>query len=147
MLGNHDTASIWQVADRWLEEGISRRQAEYLAKRLSIPETERTSWIERLSVDTGALVQAKFADLFVGPAQNIMVYFTDLLGSKETYNKPGTVSDENWTLRIPSNYEKSYQEKLPDNLALNIPKALSMALRARRGPTSPEINDLIRALQ
>jgi 4-alpha-glucanotransferase len=147
MLGNHDTASIWQVADRWLEEGISRRQAEYLAMRLSIPETERTRWIERLSVDTGALVQAKFADLFVGPAQNIMVYFTDLLGIKESYNKPGTVNDENWTLRIPSNYKKIYSEKRTGNLALNIPKALAMALRARSGSTDPGVDRLIRELE
>jgi 4-alpha-glucanotransferase len=147
MLGNHDTPSIWQVADRWLEEGISHRQAEYLAMRLSIPETKRSRWIERLSVDPGALVQAKFADLFVGPAQNIMVYFTDLLGNKENYNKPGTVSDENWTLRIPSDYKKSYQEKLSDNLALNIPKALAMALRARNKSAKPEIARLIHELE
>jgi hypothetical protein len=118
--------------------------------RLSIPETKRSRWIERLSVDPGALVQAKFADLFVGPAQNIMVYFTDLLGSKETYNKPGTVSDENWTLRIPSNYKKIYSEKRTHNLALDIPKALAMALRALRaksGPTDSGHDRLIRELE
>jgi 4-alpha-glucanotransferase len=147
MLGNHDTASVWQVADRWLKEGISHRQAEYLAMRLSIPEPERARWIERLSVDTGALVQAKFADLFVGPAQNIMVYFTDLLGNKETYNKPGTVSDDNWTLRIPSNYKKIYSDKRTHNLALDIPKALAMALRARSGSTEPGLDRLIRELE
>lgn len=131
MLGNHDTASIWQVAERWIEEGVAGRQGEYLAGRLRIPEEQRTSWIERLSTDAGALVQARFADLFVGPARNIMVYFTDLLGMREAYNKPGTVSAENWSLRIPPDYKMSYGKKVADNLALNIPKALAAALRSR----------------
>ena len=147
MLGNHDTAPIWQVADRWLREGISRSQAEYLAGRLRIPEAERTKWLERLAVDPAALVQAKFADLFVGPAKNVMVFFTDLLGNKETYNKPGTVSEKNWTLRIPPNYKKLYSEKLLDNLALNIPKALALALRAKSGSIRSDCFGLIRELE
>jgi 4-alpha-glucanotransferase len=147
MLGNHDTAPIWQVADKWVDEGFSRRQAEYLAMRLRIPETERTDWIDRLSVDTGALVQAKFADLFVGSAQNIMVFFADLLGNKETYNKPGTINSENWMMRVSPDYETLYKEKLATSQALNIPGALAMALKARGRSTSIEDCQLIRELE
>lgn len=146
MLGNHDTPTIWQVADRWLEEGVTRRQAEYLAMRLRIPAAEQTSWKERLAVDAGALVQAKSADLFVGPAQNIMVYFTDLLGGMESYNKPGTTNKDNWTLRISCDFKKIYREKLADDRALNIPKALAMALRAHHASTSSAYQALIREL-
>lgn len=147
MLGNHDTAPIWQVADNWLVTGNAHRQAEYLATRLRIPAAERAEWTERVSVDAGALVQAKFADLLIGPAQNIMVFFTDLLGSKETYNKPGTMSVANWTLRIPSNYKSIYAEKLAANHALDIPRGLAMALRARGFTKSPEHRQLIRELE
>jgi len=147
MLGNHDTLSIWQVVDRWFEDGITGLQANYLATRLQIPEEERASWIERLSVDAGALVQAKFADLFVGPAQNIVVYFTDLFGEKETYNKPGTVSIANWTLRVSPDYKQIYTDKISKNLALNIPKALAMALRSRGRSISIEHQGLIRELE
>ncbi len=147
MLGNHDTPTIWQVANRWLEEGVTRRQAEYLAMRLRIPAAEQTSWKERLAVDTGALVQAKFADLFVGPAKNIMVYFTDLLGGMESYNKPGTVHKDNWTLRIPCDFKEIYREKLATEHALNIPKALAMALRTRDEGIGPEAQGLIRELE
>jgi 4-alpha-glucanotransferase len=147
MLGNHDTAPIWQVADKWFEDGISRRHADYLAMRLNFPAAERTRWAERIAADPGALIQAKFADLFVGPAQNIMVFFTDLLGSKQTYNKPGTVSGDNWTLRIPSDYKRIYTEKLTANNALNIPKALAMALRSRGHSTGLEHRELIRELE
>jgi 4-alpha-glucanotransferase len=147
MLGNHDTLSVWQVVDRWFEDGITGLQADYLATRLQIPEEERASWTERLSADAGALVQAKFADLFVGPAQNIMVYFTDLFGEKETYNKPGTVSIANWTLRVSPDYKQIYTDKISKNLALNIPKALALALRSRGRSINIEHQELIRELE
>lgn len=147
MLGNHDTLSIWQVVDKWFEDGITRLQAEYLSRRLNIPEGERTGWIERLSVDGDALVQAKFADLFVGPAQNIMVYFTDLFGEKETYNKPGTVNANNWTMRVSRDYQQIYTDKTSKNLALNIPQALAMALRSKGRSTNVEHLELIRELE
>lgn len=147
MLGNHDTASIWQVADRWVEEGHSGCQGEYLAVRLHIPEEQRTHWIERLQNDAGALAQAKFAELFAGPARNIMVYFTDLLGMREPYNKPGTVSAENWSLRVPPEYKQSYREKSANNLALNIPRALAAALRSRGESFATENRGLISELE
>jgi len=136
MLSTHDTEPIWRVAERWRQEGRSLSQAEfsqaeYLAGRLAIPESERTAWIEQLSRDPGSLVQAKFADLFLGPARNVLVYFTDLLGFTESYNKPGTVSRDNWTLRIHPQYRQSYAAKLSGKLALNIHQALAMALRAK----------------
>ena len=147
MLGNHDTATIWQMAEKWFMEKNSARQAEYLARRLRIPEEKRAGWIERLSIDTAALVQAKFAELFVGPAQNIMVFFTDLLGVIETYNQPGIISNDNWTLRVPQDYKRSYAEKLANNLALNIPRALALALRAKGEAATPEYRKLIRELE
>lgn len=131
MLSTHDTEPIWQVAERWQQEGTSLRQAEYLALRLAIPSGERAAWIEHVSHDFGSLVQAKFADLFLGPARNVFVYFTDLLGFKESYNKPGTVSRDNWTLRINPEYRQLYAAKLADKLALDISQALAMALRAK----------------
>ena len=130
MLGNHDTAPVWQVAEQWVADGSARCQAEYLATRLAIPKAGQKEWVHHLAGNAAALVQAKFAELFVGPAQNIMVFFVDLLGGKETYNRPGTVSHDNWSLRIPEDYEKSYREKIAANRALNIPAALTMALRA-----------------
>ena len=147
MLGSHDTPTIWQAAERWLEEGVAPRQAEYLAMRLRIPAAEQTGWKERLAVDAGALVQAKFADLFVGPAQNIMVYFTDLLGGMESYNRPGTISKDNWMLRIPSDFKKIYREKLAVGHALNIAKALAMALRSKEDHTGPPHRELIGGLE
>jgi len=131
MLGNHDTAPIWKMAAEWLETGASRKQATYLAERLKIPERERSDWVNHLSNDVGALVQAKFADLFVGPARNVMVYFTDLFGLEEPFNRPGTTDESNWSLRVSPDYKNLYREKLPRDLILNIPRALALALRTK----------------
>ena len=150
MLGNHDTPPIRQVAEKWLADGSARQQAEYLALRLAIPATKRAAWVERHADDPAALVQAKFADLFVGPAQNIMVFFVDLLGGRRGYNRPGTVGLDNWRLRVPPDYNRSYGEKLSTSEGLNIPSALAMALRARINASAgdcTEHHELIRQLR
>lgn len=145
MLGNHDTPTIWRRTGEWLAKGEAGRQARYLAGRLNIPEKERSAWIERLSTDAGALAQAKFADLFIGPARNIMVFFTDLLGIRQAYNTPGTVSECNWTLRIHPGYRRTYLKMLEKNRALNIPRALALALKARG--LAGEHGELVRELE
>jgi 4-alpha-glucanotransferase len=147
MLGNHDTPSIWQVAENWVKTGVSRQQADYLATRLFIPEHERTPWAENIAADSGALAQAKFADLFLGPARNIMVFFTDLLGLRQAYNQPGSVSVDNWSLRVEPDYKKVYYESLAAGRALNIPKALAAALRARGRTLGDEHRELVRELE
>lgn len=131
MLGNHDTPSIWLLADQWCASAPARQQAAYLAGRL-LPEGEdREAWIARLTADAGELVQAKAADLFAGPASNVMIFFTDLLGMTEIYNRPGTMGKDNWSLRIPSDFGSAYQKRLACNRAINIPKALALAIRSR----------------
>ena len=147
MLGNHDTPSIWQVTEKWLKTGVARQQAAYLATRLGIAEEKRQVWIEDVAADAGALAQAKFADLFIGPARNIMVFFTDLLGIKQSYNIPGTLSRENWSLRIRKDYHSRYLAESGDNKVLNIPGALAMALRARGSSFRHEHRSLISELE
>ncbi|WNG23385.1 4-alpha-glucanotransferase [Cystobacter fuscus] len=144
MLGNHDTKSIWALAERWFAVGEARAQADYLAWRLHPEEEGREAFAQRLVEERGMLVQAKFADLFVSRAENVMVFFADLLGLKETYNAPGTVSDENWSLRIPQEYRREYGEKLGRDEALNLPGALALALRAVKPEMQPLIEDLER---
>jgi len=131
MLGNHDTPPVWRLADGWLAEGTARAQADYLATRLVPDPAERDAWAARTAADAGALVQARAADLFVGPAGNVMVFFTDLFGMRELYNRPGVVSPDNWSLRVPADYQRLYRERLERNRAINLPLALAAALRAR----------------
>ncbi len=76
-----------------------------------------------------------------------MVFFTDLFGNIETYNQPGIVSNDNWTLRVPRDYKRSYKEKIAKNTALNIPKALAVALRSRGEAAIAGNYELIRQLE
>ncbi len=133
MLGNHDTPPIWLLADQWQATGAARQQAEYLAGRLLPEKQDREAWTVRLVEDPGELVQAKVADLFAGPAGNVMIFFTDLLGMTEIYNRPGIISDDNWSLRIASDFARQYRDRLTRNRAINLPRALALALRAQ-GP-------------
>jgi 4-alpha-glucanotransferase len=134
LLGNHDTPTIWQVAERWVASGEGPRQARYAAERLSLPAELRAEGERRMASDPAALAQARFADLFLGPASHVLVSFGDLLGFGEPYNVPGTVSGRNWSQRVPRDYRTRYRALLASGRALDLPRALAAALRARGGP-------------
>jgi 4-alpha-glucanotransferase len=140
MLGNHDTPSIWEVAESWWRSGEIRRRAADLATRLA-PEQGREAAARHFGSDPGALVHAMAADLLAGRARHAMVFFPDLLGLPDRYNVPGTVSEANWTLRVPHDYEAGYLARLSRNRALNLPRVLALALRApgRSGSASREM--------
>jgi hypothetical protein len=42
-----------------------------------------------------------YADAFKSPAKNVSIFFADLFGMSEVYNRPGAIDLANWTLRIP----------------------------------------------
>jgi 4-alpha-glucanotransferase len=138
LAGNHDTEPIWRVAERWLENGSAPGHARYLASRLG----RDARWAESFAVDASSLARAKLAELFVGPARQVLIFFSDLLGMRDAYNRPGTVSDDNWSLRISPGYAAAYERDRREGRALDLPRALAMALRARGGPSH-----LIRSLE
>lgn len=125
MVGNHDTPSIWRLAKSWQGTDMGAKQAAYLAGRLGL----RSPSV--LAADPARLVHAKVADLFLGPARNVQIFFADLFGLEETYNMPGTVSPDNWTLRVPADFAANQMPKL------NLPACLALALRARRDLNQP----------
>lgn len=132
MLGTHDTPPIWTVAARWLLDGSARWRAARLAARL-VPRDRhrREAFARAAAASSPALAQASLAELFLGPARQVMVYFTDLLGETAPYNVPGTVSPENWSLRLPSDLRDRHRARCAGGAALAIPRALAAALRAR----------------
>jgi 4-alpha-glucanotransferase len=147
MVGNHDTRPIWLVARDWVDSGASREQARYLATRLLAPEEDRDAWARQTAGDRNALVQAKLADLFVGPASNVMLFFTDVLGLEQTYNKPGVVDDENWSLRVSPEFRREHAERIARGGALDLPRALARALRSRGGAFVAAHRSLIEDLE
>ena len=145
MVGTHDTRPLWLRVDEWVESGEIRGRSAYLAQRLVPEPGERAGFIEELVRDPGLFAQAQFADLFAGPAQNVMIFFTDLFGIAEVYNRPGVISEENWCLRLSRDYRRKYLDRLARRHALNLPRALLLALRARE--TSSADLDLLRRLE
>lgn len=147
MLGNHDTPPIWLLAERWHREGKpASAQAAYLAERLEPDPERRAALAEQLAASPHRLVQARFADLFASRAEHVQVFFADLLGLKEIYNRPGVLDDENWSLRVPQDYAALYRERLRSDAALNLPLALAMALRSRGPDVVARHTDLIARL-
>jgi len=146
MVGTHDTEPVWHVAERWVASGTSEQRAAYLASRL-VPEAgARPRWIAQVAASPLALARAQLADLFVGPARNVMVFFTDLLGLREVYNRPGTVSPENWSLRVPADFAAAYRAAAAKGAALDLPAALATAMRARGAAFAAERRELLQQL-
>jgi 4-alpha-glucanotransferase len=131
MVGNHDTEPLWARIEAWRGADALAERARYLAERLVPEPGGRAEFAARLERDPGLLAQAHFADLLAGPARHVFVFFTDLLGMREPYNRPGSVSPENWSLRVPSDYARLYRECAGELRALHLPTALALALRAR----------------
>jgi 4-alpha-glucanotransferase len=129
MVGNHDTEPIWRVAERWLEAGIAGAHAAHLAERLA--PADRRRFVEVVASDPTRLARARLAELFVGPARHVSIFFSDLLGMREPYNRPGTIAEENWSARIPADFKSRHAEDVRRGRALDLPRALAMALRAR----------------
>lgn len=143
MMGNHDTRSIWDRAAEWRGTGGTADRAAYLARRLA-PAGAHEAYERRLREREGELVHAYFADLLASDAKNALVFFADLFGLHETYNAPGTVGPENWSLRVPSNYAERYTADAAGLRALNLPYACALALRSPLTPRAPD--GLLRAL-
>ena len=124
MVGNHDTPSVWALTRSWHGAAEGAAQASYLAERLQ--PRDPAPLARELAADPRALAHAKVADCFVSRARNVMVFFGDLLGLEERFNRPGTVDASNWSLRAPRDYEARAVSR-----GLSLPRVLALALRAR----------------
>ncbi len=131
MVGNHDTPPVWRCARTWVEQARGEAHAAYLATRLCPDPAARGPFVERLARDPSALARAKLAELFVGPARNVFVWWADLFGEITVYNRPGVVDPANWSLRIPRDFRRVHAERAAAGTALDLRAALATALRAR----------------
>lgn len=146
MVGNHDTKPVWLVVEEWMVSGAASARAAQLAARLLPEEGDRAAFARALEAEPGELAHALYADVFASRARNVLVFFTDLLGSREIYNTPGIVSERNWSLRVPPDYRAVYAARLARGRALSLPRALAWALRARGGEFARAHRELAAAL-
>jgi len=145
MVGNHDTAPLWPLARGWAGTQAGHEQAQYLASRLC-PDGAAERMAGRLAGDHRLLAAAKFADVFASPCAHVLVFFADLLGLDSQYNRPGTVSEENWSLRVPADYARRHAGEAARGEALHLPRVLAMAIRARGRGFAEAHRDLLARL-
>ncbi len=131
MVGNHDTAPLRRVVQQWMGTPEASRRAAYLAGRLVPDASERTALAERWARDPSQLAVAMLAELFLGPARHVVVFWVDLFGIADVYNRPGETSADNWILRVPADFEEVLAGALARAEAPSLSLALAWALRAR----------------
>ena len=69
------------------------------------------------------------------------------MGLHDVYNRPGTLGDQNWSLRIPDNYEEVYCNNLKEGKALNLPLILKLAIEARGKEFASQNQEIISKLE
>jgi len=140
-IGTHDDISLMELTDDKMTE-----QAHLLANDLKLDS-------QRLSSDKIEFRNAKFGELFTAKNQFFTIF--DVLGLKQQFNKPGIdpitqkPSTDNWSARIPYEFESLYFKQLSEGKGLNLPKALTIAINAKEksNPFSTETNTLLEKLQ
>jgi 4-alpha-glucanotransferase len=138
MVGNHDTPPLRLVVDRWLGGDEGARRATYLADRLAATAEARAGLAATLARDGQALATAMLAELFLGPARNVQIFWPDLFGLREIYNRPGVVADDNWSLRVPADFEGALATARAAGDAPDLGAAVAMALHARGLDQDPD---------
>jgi len=133
MVGNHDTPPVWRLAAAWHGTAAGAERALALAARLAPAPEERARLARWLAADARHLCHGLFAELFLGPARRVSVFFADFFGLTEIYNRPGVVHEDNWVLRLPPDFADRYARDVARGAAFNVPLALSLALAARAG--------------
>jgi 4-alpha-glucanotransferase len=131
MLGTHDTAPVFPIAMEWVRNGGAWPRAAYLADRLIDDVEGRGAAVARIASSPRDLLCASLADLFACPAETVFVFVGDLFGEREPFNRAGIIHPDNWTARLPENFEDVYVARLREGRALDIPAALQLALSRR----------------
>lgn len=117
------------------DHGVWKR--EYLAPFLKHSHTapkDRHGNVIADKLSNQELVKAKMVDLFTSKSDKFALNFTDFFGIGEQPNVPGTDDNErpeNWTLRLPSDYDENYYKALSNykrEYAINIPEILRMSI-------------------
>ena len=133
-IGCHDNPPVRMMIENNEVQNKEPWKAGYLSSYLrSDPykADERAELKEQIKSDPRELMKAKFADLFRS-SKNIQISFMDFFGINQKYNTPGTVGNDNWTLRLNPNYVDTYHKSLEkDDWALNLPEILKLAVQSK----------------
>ena len=106
MVGTHDNNPIETWAESMINTHEGYLHAKNLVEDLFAEAENKDDIIVRLTQDKEYLTFVKLTEIFASKAKNVQIFFTDFFKIKETYNTPGTSGDQNWSLRVPNNFEE-----------------------------------------
>ena len=133
-IGCHDNPPLQQMINDKSLTNQEPWKVNYLAQSMYPADyqyQERMQFREKIKSNSKEYMKAKFADL-MNSTKKIQISFMDFFGINQQYNKPGTVGNQNWTLRLNPNYKDTYYKSLSsDDNAINMPEILSMSVNAK----------------
>ena len=106
MVGTHDNNPIATWAESMINTHEGYLHAKNLVEDLFAEAENKDDIIVKLTQDKEYLTFIKLVEIFASKAKNVQMFFTDFFQIKETYNTPGTSGDQNWSLRLPNNFEE-----------------------------------------
>ena len=106
MVGTHDNNPIAIWAESMINTHEGYLHAKNLVEDLFADADNKDDLIVKLTQDKDYLTFIKLVEIFASKAKNVQIFFTDFFQIKETYNTPGTSGDQNWSLRLPNNFEE-----------------------------------------
>ncbi len=123
MVGTHDNNPIEMWAESMINTHEGYLHAKNLVEDLFAEAEHKDDIIVRLTQDKEYLTFVKLVEIFASRAKNVQMFFTDFFKIKETYNTPGTSGDQNWSLRVPNEFE--------EHSTIDLPAILKAAIIAR----------------
>ena len=106
MVGTHDNNPIEMWAESMINTHEGYLHAKNLVEDLFAEADNKDDIIVKLTQDKDYLTFVKLVEIFASKAKNVQMFFTDYFKIRETYNTPGTSGDQNWSLRLPNNFEE-----------------------------------------
>ena len=140
MIGSHDNPSFLESVDSLFDFGVDKDKKKRFMKKTrflaqdTAPKSATKEDVKKLTnelrKDKSKFITASFAELFTSPARRIQIFFADLFGIKQTYNRPGSI-EGCWSLRLGPDFEKEYYEAVAEKKAPNFAEAIATAIRYR----------------
>lgn len=145
-MANHDNDTIVNMSREPQRRAIQNPQLkESLGDGFNHLRYYSESYLEKSSEERAQqdFRTAKSAEIFTTKKQYYTL--TDLFGMSEKINNTGKIDENNWKVRIPSDYERFYYSQLSNGYGINFPKAYEVALRAKGSKNIELIKQLNKA--
>ncbi len=132
-VGCHDNDSLVNMAKDTYKRGMHlegmKKDYDLDTSKLQFSSEEYTSQSSEQKCQEDFRT-AKLAEIYTSAKQ----FFTlpDMFGMSERINISGKESDDNWSVRIPSDYEKFYFSQLANGYGINLPKVMANAMEMKK---------------